>query len=79
MAKIELELNDETLERARRLAEQHHETLDAFVDDATKQKTKALRSDPIWGMFADEPELVDRIIEAAMEAREKHPLRLTDE
>lgn len=32
-------------------------------------------TDPLIGMFADEPELIDRIIEDIMQAREHDPLR----
>ena len=31
--------------------------------------------DPLMGFMADEPELVDAIVEEAMVARESHPLR----
>jgi predicted DNA-binding antitoxin AbrB/MazE fold protein len=31
--------------------------------------------DPLIGLMADEPELVDAIVEEAMIARESHPLR----
>ena len=33
----------------------------------------------IMGMFSDEPELIDQIVESAMVTREKHSLRLTNE
>lgn len=32
-------------------------------------------SDPLLGFMADEPELVDAVLEEAMVARESHPLR----
>lgn len=32
----------------------------------------------LWGLFADEPELMDEICEGAMEARERDPLRRTN-
>jgi len=31
--------------------------------------------DPLLGMFADEPDLMDEIVDSAMRARESHPLR----
>ena len=31
--------------------------------------------DPLLGLMADEPELVDQMVEAAYAAREHHPLR----
>ncbi len=75
MAKIELELNDAVLERARRLAETRHSTLDNLINDVLDQTTAQAESDPLLGLFAEEPELVDQLLESAMQAREKHPLR----
>jgi predicted DNA-binding antitoxin AbrB/MazE fold protein len=34
--------------------------------------------DPLLGLMADEPELVDQVVEMAMTARESHPLRTGD-
>jgi hypothetical protein len=31
--------------------------------------------DVFLGMFAEEPELLDQVVESAMRAREEHPLR----
>jgi hypothetical protein len=33
-------------------------------------------ADPLLGLMADEPQLLDEVVEAAMVARERHPLRL---
>ena len=35
----------------------------------------AKTEDDLLGLFADEPELIDRIVSDAMTARETHPLR----
>jgi len=35
--------------------------------------------DPLWGLFADEPELIDQVVEQAMQDRERIPLRLTED
>jgi hypothetical protein len=35
-------------------------------------------ADPLLGLMADEPELLDAVVEAAMTARERHPLRSND-
>ena len=32
--------------------------------------------DPLLGLMADEPELVDEVVDGAYAAREQHPLRL---
>jgi hypothetical protein len=58
MAKVELELNDATLERARRLAEARHATLDTLVNDVLDQTTALAASDPLLGLFSEEPDEV---------------------
>jgi len=35
--------------------------------------------DPIVGMFAEEPGLLDQVIQSAMRARERDPLRVTED
>ena len=72
MEKIDLQLDEQTLERARRLAESRHCTLEELIREAIEQLgvTKAA-SDPFLGMLADEPELMDQVTELAMRAREK--------
>jgi hypothetical protein len=76
MKRIELELDEETLERARQLAAARQCSLEELIKDLLKQ-TEAHKplQDPYLGMLADEPELIDRVIESAMKAREEHPLR----
>jgi predicted DNA-binding antitoxin AbrB/MazE fold protein len=32
-------------------------------------------TDPLIGLMSDDPELVDKVVESAMTARESHPLR----
>jgi hypothetical protein len=76
MKRIELELDEETLERARQLAAARQCSLEELIKDLLKQ-TEAHKplQDPYLGMLADEPELIDRVTESAMKAREEHPLR----
>jgi predicted transcriptional regulator len=76
MKRIELELDEETLERAQQLAAARQCSLEELIKDLLKQ-TEAHKplQDPYLGMLADEPELIDRVTESAMEAREEHPLR----
>jgi hypothetical protein len=61
---------------AQRLAESCHRTLEALIA-ALIERLDATEAtgDPLLGMFAREPELIDQIAESAMQAREKHPLR----
>jgi hypothetical protein len=64
MKRIELELDEETLERARQLAAARQCSLEELIKDLLKQ-TEAHKplQDPYLGMLADEPELIDRVTE----------------
>jgi hypothetical protein len=76
METIELQLDEETLARARRLAASRQVTLEQLLREVLAQlETQPLADDPILGMFADAPELMDEIVEEAMRARARDPLR----
>lgn len=78
MKRIELELDEQTLERARRLAQSRRCTVEQLLKEMLEQLGVAERTtDPFLGMFAQEPQMVDELIESAMTAREEHPLRLS--
>jgi putative addiction module CopG family antidote len=57
---------------------------DAVIEDALRRMReqeqpptsgRALDNDPLWGMFRDEPELMDQIVQDAMRDRRAIPLR----
>lgn len=76
MERIEIELDEETLARARELAEARRCSLDELVRAFIQQETKPTTSfDPVLGMFADEPDLLDEVVESAMQVRERDSLR----
>jgi hypothetical protein len=76
MKTIELQLDEQTYERAQKLAQARFSTLEAWVTDIINQLILIdTEADPLLGMFADEPELMDQVIEAALSARETDPLR----
>ena len=53
----------------------------AEVTGSVQQKSDAVKGapdSPLLGLMADEPELMDAIVEEAMLARESHPLRAND-
>jgi len=79
MTTIELQLDEQTLERARRVAMLRRSTLEALIKEIIDLLAVAEGTgDPIVGMFAQEPELIDQVLDSAMKAREKHPLRSSD-
>ena len=74
MKTIELELDDQTFEQVRQLAETRHYTLEALIVEIIERlATIGKKADPLLGMFADEPEMIDQVIESVMAARETHP------
>lgn len=76
MTKIEVQLDEQTLARAMKLAESRHCTLDELIRDMIENLEAFEAGDePFLGMFADEPELINQVMESVMMAREAHPLR----
>ena len=76
MRTVELELDDRTLELAELAARTRQCTVgQLFRDLLEKLPLSRPLGDPWLGMLADEPELADSIVEAAMAARETQPLR----
>ncbi|MCC6493655.1 MAG: hypothetical protein IT424_11620 [Pirellulales bacterium] len=68
---------------------QQLEAVVAAMDDAERQKLARMLhkrpdlqaldpSNPSLGLFADEPELIDEILEGVYEARQNHPLRAVE-
>lgn len=76
---IVVELDPQTSERARRLAKAHGTTVTALVQSLIRQLDSGeITPDPLLGLFADEPTLLDHVVDQAMQMREKQPLRLID-
>ena len=80
METIELQLDPKTLELARQLVVSRRCTLGELITEAITQLATVQSGDDVFlGMFAQEPELIDQIVESALEAREAHPLRQSHE
>ncbi|MBE9129508.1 MULTISPECIES: hypothetical protein [unclassified Coleofasciculus] len=81
METLELQLDKKTLDLARWLAESRHCNLSELITEAINKLAVPERSrrtestkDRIMGMFADEPDVVDEILEEIMRDRAAHPL-----
>ncbi len=75
MEKIELQLDDKTLEKARWLAKSHHRDLSELIAYAINQlEVTDPPKDRLLGLFADDPESVDQMLEEVMKDRAAHPL-----
>jgi len=53
--------------------------LTCLNNEVTTAKQPGHGINPFIGMFADEPELIDDVLESAMKARETQPFRANDE
>lgn len=78
MERIQIEIDEQTLASARRLAATRRCSVEALIAEMIVELAASRPAeDRLLGMFADEPELLDRAVESVMLARERHPLRHT--
>lgn len=75
MEKIELQLDEKTLQLARWLAKSRHCDLSELIAYAIdKLAVCEPPKDHLLGLFADDPESVDKMLEEVMKDRKAHPL-----
>jgi hypothetical protein len=73
--KIELQLDEKTLNKARALAKSRHCELSELIGYAIDQLMLAEPAEyPLLGLFADDPDSVDEMLEEVMKDRAAHPL-----
>ncbi len=74
MERIELRLDEKVLARALKLAAVRQCSLEDLIREIIEQmEISETADDPFLGMFADEPELIDQVMESTMVAREARP------
>ena len=79
METITLQLDPQTLVRARQLAASRHCTVEELLEECMEYLGRTVAAgDPFLGMFAQEPALLDQVVASAMQARAEHPLRACD-
>lgn len=79
MDTVVVELDPQTSERAHRHAQARGTTIVALVQSLIAQLDSGeAAQDSLLGLFADEPALLDRVVDQTMQARETQPLRLAD-
>jgi hypothetical protein len=70
------ELDDKTLEIIQQLAKEHGCSVPELMGAVLERMTAPTASgDRLLGLMADEPELMDQVIQTAHDAREAHSLR----
>ncbi len=74
---IKLEFDEQTLERVQRLAETLHTSLENAIARAVERFEAQEADDPVLGVFSQEPELLDQVVDSAMHSRTCDPLRTT--
>jgi hypothetical protein len=76
MRTIQLEIEEETFERILRLADSRGCSWQEVVKDLLGQaQPSSSPEDGFLGLFQDEPDLIDEVVEEPMRAREQQPLR----
>jgi hypothetical protein len=77
MTIVRLHLDSRTFEQVKQIAARRRATVETLIQGLV-QRLVAIETtdDPILGMFAQEPDLMDTVTAAAMSARETDPLRL---
>lgn len=70
---VKLELDKRTLRKVADLAAAQECSVEKYLEGVISQLEKP--PDPLLGLFRDEPELLDQIVEEAMTTRERQPLR----
>ena len=80
MSQVQLELDDEILARAERLALERGMTIEQLFAKLVEQASRPVDSAPdqVLGLFRDEPDLMDQVTEDALRAREEQPLRTSN-
>ncbi len=73
---------------SRQVSSGRYPSEDAVLEDAVSRMRqqepspstgRTLENDPLWGLFRDEPELMDLVVDDAMQDRRTLPLRATSD
>ena len=76
METIELQVDEGTWSKAKQMAEARHCTVEDLIRELINQLTTATTTkDALMGMMADEPDLMDQVLDSALRARSRDSLR----
>jgi len=72
MATIQIQIDDATLERVRKLAETRGRSVEELVQETVAELGRdEIVPNPLWGALADDADVLDEIVEEAMRERER--------
>jgi hypothetical protein len=75
---VKLDLDNQTFESVQRIAVRRRATVETLIQDLVQRLVVIeTTDDPLLGMFAQEPDLMDAVTAAATSARETDPLWLS--
>ena len=74
MTTIKIDLDEETVKRIEQLAHRLQLERDEWIR-LMIERVSAVEADPLLGLWGDEADVADEITNAAMEARQRDPLR----
>jgi hypothetical protein len=75
MASISIDLDEQTLERAKALASSQQQSVGELLQNVIERFIGAEPRHPSWGIMRDEPELMDQIVEEAHRHRKERKFR----
>ena len=79
METIELQLSPQTVQQAQQIAQARQVSLEQLLRELIEALAQTTRTDdPILGLFADEADLIDEVMETVMLDRSSRPLRHSD-
>lgn len=76
MSRAQIEMDEQTFARAEALARQKGVTIEQLLAELIDQAAAPVSVDQVFGLFSDEPDLMDQVAEDALHSREESLLRL---
>lgn len=71
----QIEIRDDIYEQALKLAAERNQSVQSVIEDLLRERVVEKNPSAIIGLFADEPDMMDKVMEAVYELREK-PMRV---
>ena len=73
----QIEIREDIYEQALKLAKERNQTVQSVIEDLLRLSAATPNPSALIGLFADEPEVMDGVMEAVYQLREK-PMRISN-